>query len=151
MFDASEAFGRHCLDASVGATEAGWRAALEQVVDVTDARKVPISYNTTIFGSFYNYSHPVVCQIFEKRYLPVAAVVLFAISLVPVRRLLKMERKHDMLGDETPSAAESDSSSSRIPACVGATPRVKMRRRLMHVGRPHRRAQTAAADGDGLG
>jgi hypothetical protein len=29
------------LDASVGATDAGWRASLEQAVDVTDARNKP--------------------------------------------------------------------------------------------------------------
>jgi hypothetical protein len=40
-----------------------------------------------------NYSHPVVCQIFEKRYLPAAAVVLFAISPV----VLQYARKTPVL------------------------------------------------------
>ncbi len=57
------------------------------------AALVPVSYNTTIFGSFYNYSHPLVCQVFEKRYLPVAAVVLFVISLVA----LQYARKNPVL------------------------------------------------------
>jgi len=41
---------------------------------------MPISYNTEIFGSFYNYSHPAVHQLFEIRYLPVTAFVLFCAS-----------------------------------------------------------------------
>ena len=46
---------------------------------------MPVSYNTTIFGDFYNYSHAAVHQIFEIRYLPVAAVVLLAVSLALLR------------------------------------------------------------------
>lgn len=42
---------------------------------------VPVSYNTQVFGTFYNYSHPVVHQVFEVRYLPCAAVLLLAVSL----------------------------------------------------------------------
>jgi rhodanese-related sulfurtransferase len=42
----------------------------------------PTSYNTRILGAFYNYSHPVVHQIYETRYLPFAALVLFAASLL---------------------------------------------------------------------
>jgi rhodanese-related sulfurtransferase len=42
------------------------------------AELLPLAYNTEILGSFYNYSHPVVHQLFEVRYLPVAALVLFA-------------------------------------------------------------------------
>lgn len=45
------------------------------------AELVPVSYNTRIFGDFYNYSHPVVYQVYEVRYLPLAAMVLLAISL----------------------------------------------------------------------
>jgi hypothetical protein len=41
---------------------------------------LPLSYNTDIFGSSYNYSHPVVHQLFEIRYLPVAALVLLGVS-----------------------------------------------------------------------
>jgi len=41
---------------------------------------IPLSYNTEILGTFYNYSHSVVYQVFEVRYLPVAALVLLAIS-----------------------------------------------------------------------
>jgi rhodanese-related sulfurtransferase len=44
------------------------------------AELLPLSYNTEILGSFYNYSHPVVHQVFETRYLPAAALVLLAIS-----------------------------------------------------------------------
>ena len=57
------------------------------------AALISVSYNTTIFGTFYNYSHPVVYQIFEIRYLPIAAIVLFAISLV----VLQCARKNLLL------------------------------------------------------
>jgi rhodanese-related sulfurtransferase len=53
------------------------------------AELVPVSYNTRIFGTFYNYSHPMVHQVFEIRYLPVAAFVLLGISLAA---LLTWER-----------------------------------------------------------
>jgi hypothetical protein len=41
-----------------------------------------VSYNTRIFGTFYNYSHPVLCQIFEIRYLPAAALILLTVSWI---------------------------------------------------------------------
>jgi rhodanese-related sulfurtransferase len=41
---------------------------------------LPVAYNTRIFGTFYTYAHPVLCQIFEIRYLPGAALVLLAAS-----------------------------------------------------------------------
>ena len=44
-----------------------------------------VSYNTKIFGRFYNYSHPVLRQVFELRYLPAAAVILFLVSLIVLR------------------------------------------------------------------
>lgn len=37
-----------------------------------------ISYNTEIWGTFYNYSHPVIYQLFEVRYCPIIAGVAFA-------------------------------------------------------------------------
>jgi phage shock protein E len=49
------------------------------------ADMVPNSYNTTIFGTFYNYSHPIVHQVFEVRYLPAAAFVLLGVSLLLLR------------------------------------------------------------------
>jgi len=39
-----------------------------------------VSYNTVIWKTPYNYSHPVVYQLFELRYLPVVASVTFAIT-----------------------------------------------------------------------
>jgi rhodanese-related sulfurtransferase/preprotein translocase subunit Sss1 len=45
------------------------------------ASPFPISYNTTILGTPYHYSHPVVYQLFEIRYAPWAAVVFFAAAL----------------------------------------------------------------------
>ena len=42
----------------------------------------PFSYNTNIVGTFYNYSHPVIYQLFEIRYLPIAAIVLLTASLL---------------------------------------------------------------------
>jgi rhodanese-related sulfurtransferase len=44
------------------------------------AELLPLSYNTDIFGTSYNYSHPVVHQLFEVRFLPVAALVLLGVS-----------------------------------------------------------------------
>jgi rhodanese-related sulfurtransferase len=44
------------------------------------ARLLHVSYNTQIWGTFYNYSHPVVYQIFEIRYLPAAALLLLSVS-----------------------------------------------------------------------
>jgi len=44
------------------------------------ARLVHVSYNTRIWGTFYNYSHPVAYQVFEVRYLPAAAVLLLGVS-----------------------------------------------------------------------
>jgi rhodanese-related sulfurtransferase len=44
------------------------------------AKLLPISYNTQILGTLYNYSHAVVHQIYEIRILPFMALVLFAIS-----------------------------------------------------------------------
>lgn len=40
----------------------------------------PSSYNSSIFGTIYNYSHPVIFQLFEIRYAPVAAIILFAVA-----------------------------------------------------------------------
>jgi hypothetical protein len=54
---------------------------------------VPVSYNTTICGDFYNYSHAAVHQIFEIRYLPVAAAVLLTVSLA----LLRPQRHNQLL------------------------------------------------------
>jgi len=39
------------------------------------------SYNTEILGTFDNYSHPVIHQVYEIRLLPVAAIVLLAGAL----------------------------------------------------------------------
>jgi hypothetical protein len=41
---------------------------------------LPVSYNTLILGTLYNYSHAVVHQIYEIRILPLMAFVLFAVS-----------------------------------------------------------------------
>lgn len=41
----------------------------------------PVSYNTRILGTFYNYSHPVVHQVYEIRFCPVAAIGLLAAAL----------------------------------------------------------------------
>jgi rhodanese-related sulfurtransferase len=41
-----------------------------------------VSYNTRIFGTFYNYSHPTVHQLYETRFLPAAALLLLLASLL---------------------------------------------------------------------
>jgi hypothetical protein len=48
------------------------------------------SYNTSIFGMFFNYANPAVYQLFEARYCPIAGMALMAASLAVL--LLK---KHD--------------------------------------------------------
>ena len=45
----------------------------------------PVSYNTEILGSFFNYSYPVVHQIHDLRYCPAVAAVLFATALLVLR------------------------------------------------------------------
>lgn len=45
-----------------------------------------ISYNTDIMGALYNYSHAEVYQLFEIRYAPIAAMALFAVSLLALPR-----------------------------------------------------------------
>jgi rhodanese-related sulfurtransferase len=44
-----------------------------------------VSYNTRILGTFYNYSHAVIHQLYETRFLPAAAIVLFGTSLLLLR------------------------------------------------------------------
>ncbi len=42
---------------------------------------ITVSYNTEILGTFYNFSHPVLYQIYEIRYCPAAALTLLGVSL----------------------------------------------------------------------
>ncbi len=42
------------------------------------SRPVPVSYNTRIFGTFFNFSNTVPFQLFEIRYCPLVAALLFA-------------------------------------------------------------------------
>jgi rhodanese-related sulfurtransferase len=51
---------------------------------------LPVSYNTLILGTLYNYSHAIMHQIYEIRVLPLMALVLFVASWC----LLKY-KKHD--------------------------------------------------------
>jgi len=51
------------------------------------------SYNTTIFRTFYNYSHPSIQQQLEILYCPMAAIVMFAASLLVL--VLKTENPLD--------------------------------------------------------
>jgi rhodanese-related sulfurtransferase len=41
-----------------------------------------VSYNNVILGTPYNYSHPILYQIFEKRYCPMCALMLLAIAFI---------------------------------------------------------------------
>jgi hypothetical protein len=41
-----------------------------------------LSYNTKIFGMFYNSSHPVIFQFFELRYAPIYAIIFIGISFL---------------------------------------------------------------------
>lgn len=42
----------------------------------------PVSYNSVILGTPYNYSHPIIYQMFEKRYCPILALILLAIAFI---------------------------------------------------------------------
>jgi hypothetical protein len=55
------------------------------------AELIPVSYNSKVFGTDYNYTHPVLFQVHEIRYLPLVAIVLLTISFV-VLRFKKQER-----------------------------------------------------------
>jgi rhodanese-related sulfurtransferase len=46
------------------------------------ANFISVSYNTTMFHSPFNYSHPVVSQLFETRFAPVYAIILSGCSIV---------------------------------------------------------------------
>lgn len=46
------------------------------------ATPVPVSYNTSILGTPYNYTHAVLQQLFEVRYSPLAAVALLSVAWV---------------------------------------------------------------------
>ncbi|HSQ85634.1 MAG TPA: hypothetical protein VLM43_13020 [Desulfobacterales bacterium] len=39
-----------------------------------------VSYNTKIWGTFYNYKHPIIYQLFEFRYFPLLASGLFLVA-----------------------------------------------------------------------
>ena len=45
-----------------------------------------VSYNVEIYGAIYNYSNPLVHQLYEIVYCPLAALVMFAVSLVLLGR-----------------------------------------------------------------
>jgi hypothetical protein len=45
-----------------------------------------VSYNTLILGTPYNYSHQVIYQLFENRYCPILALILFATALLILLR-----------------------------------------------------------------
>jgi len=45
------------------------------------AGRYNVSYNTTIFGTFYNYSRRLIYQHFETQYCPLAAMAMLVISL----------------------------------------------------------------------
>jgi rhodanese-related sulfurtransferase len=49
------------------------------------AQVYPVSYNTEIFGTLYNYSHAVIHQLYEIRFLPAAALALLAASFLVLR------------------------------------------------------------------
>ncbi len=66
--------------------------ALVALIPLTAAWQ-SVSYNTIIFGTFYNYSHPVVHQQMEILYCPLAALALLAASL-----LVLMFKKENPLG-----------------------------------------------------
>lgn len=54
---------------------------------------ITTSYNSRVFGTFYNFAHPVVYQIYEIRYCPAVALVLFGASLA----VLTMKKNEPVL------------------------------------------------------
>jgi hypothetical protein len=50
------------------------------------ASPAPVSYSTEILGSRYFYTHPILYQIYEIRYLPFAAIVFFLSALIVFQR-----------------------------------------------------------------
>ena len=50
-----------------------------------------VSYNTKIFGHFYNFSHYGIYQLFEFRYCPMLAAVLFSASFLVLLLLKKRD------------------------------------------------------------
>jgi hypothetical protein len=52
-----------------------------------------VSYNTTIWGTVYNYNHPIIYQFFEFRYFPLLASVLFIAAAV----ILQFGRRNRLL------------------------------------------------------
>ncbi len=59
----------------------GLAAALLACIPLSGRLRV-VSYNTTIFGVGFNYSHPLVYQFAEMRYFPVIAAALFLAGVV---------------------------------------------------------------------
>ncbi len=51
-----------------------------------------MSYNVDIFGTYYNYSHSLMYQLFELRFCPIAALVLLTISLA----ILLLDKKNPL-------------------------------------------------------
>jgi rhodanese-related sulfurtransferase len=50
-----------------------------------NANPLAISYDTQIFGLFLNYTHPVVNQLYEIRFAPLAAILLFSASFITLQ------------------------------------------------------------------
>jgi rhodanese-related sulfurtransferase len=61
-----------------------------------------VAYNTIIFGFIYGYRHPIIHQIYELRYLPAAAIILFGFCFFT---LLLVERRAVPLSKVLLSAA----------------------------------------------
>jgi hypothetical protein len=49
------------------------------------ARTLPVSYNTVILGTFYNYTHAGIHQLYEIRSCPLIAITLFFMSWIALR------------------------------------------------------------------
>jgi hypothetical protein len=56
-------------------------AAIVMALAPLTASLAPVAYNTRILGTFYTHTHAIAHQVFEIRYLPMAALVLLAIAL----------------------------------------------------------------------
>ncbi|MGD8666554.1 MAG: hypothetical protein PVI38_10690 [Desulfobacterales bacterium] len=63
---------------------AGIAAALVALMPLSSELH-PVSYNTSIWGTSYNYNHPIIYQLFEFRYFPLLASVLFLAAALILR------------------------------------------------------------------
>jgi len=69
----------------------GFAGALIALMPLT-AQPYAVSYTTEIWGTIYNYNHPIIYQLAEVRYYPVMASVMFLAAAL----MLKLKRRNPL-------------------------------------------------------